>query len=69
MLKRWTVSPLYDVNAINQRQEAVQDLVKNKAFFKLLTDTLASVPDVERMLTRIFTYSVKNKVKAFYIDA
>ena len=27
------------------------------------------MPDVERILTRIYTYSVKSKVKAFYIDA
>jgi len=27
------------------------------------------LPDVERILTRIYTYSVKTKVKAFYIDA
>lgn len=27
------------------------------------------MPDVERILTKIYTYSVKTKVKAFYIDA
>lgn len=26
------------------------------------------MPDLERLLTRIFTYSVKSKVKAFYVD-
>jgi hypothetical protein len=30
---------------------------------------LIQLPDVERILTKIYTYSVKSKVKAFYIDA
>ena len=28
-----------------------------------------TLPDIERILTRVYTYSVKQKVKAFYIDA
>lgn len=27
------------------------------------------MPDIERILTRIYTYSVKTKFKAFWIDA
>lgn len=30
---------------------------------------LVQLPDVERIMTKIYTYSVKSKVKAFYIDA
>ena len=30
---------------------------------------LNSLPDIERILTKIYTYSVKQRVKAFYIDA
>ena len=26
------------------------------------------MPDIERVLTKIYTYSVKQKIKAFYID-
>jgi len=29
---------------------------------------LSKLPDIERMLTRIFTYSIKTKIRAFYID-
>ena len=30
---------------------------------------LKELPDIERILSRIFTYSVKSKIKMFYIDA
>ena len=69
MLKRWTVSPLYDVAQIEQRQDAVSDLVQNKPLHELISAALGKIPDIERMLTRIFTYSIKSKIKAFYVDA
>ena len=47
----------------------MHDLIKNKGLFKLITDKLAKLPDIERILSKIFTYSVKGKIKAFYIDA
>lgn len=68
MLKRWIVSPLQDVKAIIARQDAVEELVKNQSVRKQISEKLKSLPDTERTLTKIYTYSVKTKVKAFYID-
>jgi len=34
-----------------------------------LTSLFADIPDLERMLTRIYTYSMKTRIQAFYIDA
>lgn len=69
MLKRWTVSPLYDAAQINKRLEAVDELCSNVNLRLKIQKRLTQLTDVERVLTRIYTYSVKQKVKAFYIDA
>ena len=69
MLKRWTVSPLYEVQKIRDRLDAVHELVGKGKLRKDLQNRLKSLPDIERILTRIYTYSVKTRVKAFWIDA
>lgn len=69
MLKRWTVSPLTDVNQIRDRLDAVEELTTKEKLRRELSGRLRNLPDVERILTKIYTYSVKQKVKAFYIDA
>ena len=69
MLKRWTVSPLYDAEQIVKRLDAVEELANNKALRVKIQKRLSGLPDIERVLTKIYTYSVKQKVKAFYIDA
>jgi len=68
MLKRWVVSPLTSADQIRERQEAVQDLVKYEKLRSKISDKLKVLPDLERLMARIFTYSVKSKVKAFYVD-
>ena len=69
MLKRWTVSPLQDVTKIRERLNAVEELVGKKHLRRDLQKRLTSLPDIERILTKIYTYSVKTKVKAFWVDA
>ena len=69
MLKRWTVSPLTDVNQIRDRLDAVEELSTKDKLRRELSGRLRNLPDIERILTKIYTYSVKQKVKAFYIDA
>ena len=69
MLKRWTVSPLQNLNTIRNRLDAVEELARKLKIRRELQKRLRALPDVERILTRIYTYSVKSKVKAFYIDA
>lgn len=68
MLKRWIVSPLTDKEQIVSRQEAVSDLVAFAELRTLIQTNFKKLPDIERLLTRIFTYSIKSKVKAFYVD-
>lgn len=68
LLKRWVVSPLQNKEKIEQRLDAVQDLVRNPQLLDKLQLKLANIPDLERMLSKIYTYSIKAKVKAIYID-
>ena len=68
MLKRWVVGPLKDAKKINERLDAVTDLVKNPTILDMLQLKFRKLPDIERMLSRIYTYSAKNTVKAIYID-
>ena len=68
MLKRWTVSPLCDVDQIRNRLDAVEELVQNETMRKELQERLQTLPDLERILTKIYTYSVRGKVNAFYMD-
>ena len=56
------------MQAIQLRQDAVEELVQELGTKKLIQAQLKNLPDLERTLTKIYTYSVKTKVKAFYID-
>ena len=68
LLKRWVVGPLKDPSKINDRIDAVTDLVNNEVTRDKLQAKLRKVPDLERMLSRIYTYSQRASVKAIYID-
>lgn len=68
LLKRWVVGPLKDPKRINSRLDAVTDLVMNPVLLDKISLKLKKLPDIERMLTRIYTYSAKQTLKAIYID-
>ena len=68
LLKRWVVSPLKDPKKINDRLDAVTDLVNNDMLRDKLHAKLKKLPDLERMLSKIYTYSQRSSVKAIYID-
>lgn len=68
MLKRWIVGPLKDCAKIEARLDAVEDFLNNDKIREDLVKALRNLPDVERLISRIYTYSVKSSVKAIYID-
>jgi DNA mismatch repair protein MSH6 len=68
LLKRWVCSPLKDAGKVNERLDAVTDLVMNEMIRDKLQAKLKKLPDLERMLSRIYTYSQRSSVKAIYID-
>lgn len=52
LLKRWLHQPSRDLNVINSRQSAVQNLLTNYAH-EAMKEELKDVGDVERILTRV----------------
>ncbi|HEY9720841.1 MAG TPA: DNA mismatch repair protein MutS [Oscillatoriaceae cyanobacterium] len=52
-LRQWLLHPLLDPNAIAARQDAVAELVENRALLRSLTEKLSGVRDVERLAGRV----------------
>ena len=72
LLKRWLALPLKDLKPIQQRQEQVQFLIENEAFFDTITYHLKQISDIERLISKVATGKVsprevvllKNSLKA-----
>ena len=58
MIRSWLEKPLLDINEINRRLTAVEELVDATVVRGELTDALKDVSDLERVQTRIVTGSV-----------
>ena len=58
MIRSWLEKPLLDINEINRRQGAVEELVDATIVRGELTDALKDVSDLERVQTRIVTGTV-----------
>ena len=58
MIRSWLEKPLLDLNEINHRQAAVEELVDATIVRGELTDALKDVSDLERVQTRIVTGTV-----------
>jgi len=67
-LKQWVMSPLRDPTQINERLDTVEDLMEYEYEAQLVRAELGKMPDLEKLLSRIFSYSVKNQVKAIYFE-
>lgn len=62
------MAPLLDTAKINQRLDALEDLLAHQHETDDLRVKLSKLPDIEKLLARIFTYSIKHKVKAIYFE-
>lgn len=67
-LKRWCMAPLLSVGKIEDRLDAVTDLMTFQSETDILRVKLAKLPDLEKLLAKIFTYSIKHSVKAIYFE-
>ena len=67
-IKRWLLSPLLDPEKINERLDAVEDLMKLNLQVDLFRSKLSKLPDLERTLAKVFIYSVKDTTKAIYFE-
>ena len=62
------MAPLLDVDRIEARLDAIEDLLVNQHEADELRAKLGKMPDLEKLLAKIFTYSIKHKVKAIYFE-
>jgi len=53
LLREWLLRPLKDCNRINQRLDAVQELLENPLLLAELREILTAVRDLERTITRL----------------
>ena len=58
-LKRWIMHPLMNIQKINDRLDAVEDLIKFNKERNKMSNKLKQIPDIEKLLTKLFSYSVK----------
>ena len=62
------MAPLYSAEKIESRLDAVEDLMKFQSETDLTRARFAKLPDLEKLLAKIFTYSIKHSVKAIYFE-
>ena len=53
LLRNWLLKPLRDVAQIIQRQEGVEEMVKNSSLKTDLTETIKEIADLERLVARV----------------
>ena len=53
MLRRWLEQPLMNVEAINRRLNAVEELVSDSVHCAAVADGLSGIHDMERLITRV----------------
>ncbi|MGQ9642730.1 MAG: DNA mismatch repair protein MutS [Ignavibacterium sp.] len=55
LLKKWISAPLRDVNAIQKRLNAVENLINEKSLRKELINHLKEIGDLERLISKVCT--------------
>ncbi|KAF8840553.1 DNA mismatch repair protein Msh6 [Paxillus ammoniavirescens] len=61
LFRIWLCVPLRDVNDINNRLDAVQDLINHATFEEAFTSLAKGLPDLERIVSRIHANNCKVK--------
>lgn len=68
LLEKWMVSPLKHIEKINERLDAVEDLITMPEVADYCQTELTKLPDIERKLYRVFNFANEKKLKAFYFE-
>ncbi|XP_064652331.1 DNA mismatch repair protein Msh6-like [Lineus longissimus] len=63
LFKQWLCTPLCNPYAINERLDAVEDLMNNQDVVSEVTDILKKLPDLERLLSKIHTLGSATRSK------
>ena len=62
LFQKWLISPLLDPRAINERLEAVEDLLNNEGIADYFQSSLKELSDLERLITRIYSLGSKKRM-------
>ncbi|CDW71809.1 domain iii family protein [Stylonychia lemnae] len=62
LLKKWISTPLFDVDKINTRLDAVEDLLSHPDMLQKLQDKLKMLPDFDKECTNIYKLSTKTSM-------
>lgn len=62
------MAPLYNKQKIEERLDAVQDLMNHEHTTCRVRSNLKKLPDLEKLLAKLFTYSIKHSVDAIYFE-
>ena len=65
LFRRWLVSPLVSSYSIEQRVSAVDDLLNSLSATNKLQEALSKLPDLERMVSKIYNYLSGKILKAY----
>lgn len=60
LLKKWLCSPLADVSSINDRLDAVEDLINCTEAVRGFQNKSWKLPDFEKLLSSIYQFSMRN---------
>ncbi|WVQ93995.1 hypothetical protein IAU59_001073 [Kwoniella sp. CBS 9459] len=69
LFKIWLMTPLRDAQAINDRLDAVDDLMRHPEFIGDFTQLCKGLPDLERLISRIHANGVKQKDFTNVVDS
>lgn len=53
------MAPLMNIHRINDRLDAVEDLMNYNYEMEQVRNRFARLPDIEKLLAKVFTYSIK----------
>lgn len=67
-LEKWMLEPLFDTTRINERLDAVEDLMQNPDLCEYFQKEIGKIPDIERKIARIYNFANKKRLSADYFE-
>ena len=67
-LTQWLLNPLMDIYKINERLNTIEIISNYDSLFKKIENKLRELPDLERLVSKVYQFSIKTSSKAVYFD-
>ena len=69
MFKKWLLEPLRDAERINERLDAVEDLMFNDEFCEVAQNKISKLGDLERLIHSIYNFGSRSIFHFLDFDA